>query len=86
MLIFKMLQQSRAVVAAVLISGWQSQGSDAAGAGKEEQVEEWVSGTGTVLIDLQSTVSFFPLQETQVHGKFKRLKQNSAVCSSIQGI
>lgn len=56
------------------------------GAGKEEQVEEWISGTGTVLMDLGSTVSFVPLQGTQVHGKFKRLKQNSAVCSSIQGI
>lgn len=30
MLTFKMLQQSRAVAAAVLVSGWQSQGSDGA--------------------------------------------------------
>lgn len=54
-------------------------------AGKEEQVEEWVSGT--VLRDLGIIVSFFfLLQGTQVHGKFKRLKQNSVVCSSIQGL
>lgn len=79
-----MSQQSRAVAAAVLVSGWQSQGSDGAGAGKEEQVEEWISGT--VFRDLGSTVSFFPLQGTQVQLKFKRLKQNSVVCSSIQGL
>lgn len=54
------------------------------GAGKEEQVEEWISGTG--VMDLGSTVSFSPLQGTQVHGKFKRLKQNIMVCLSTQGI
>lgn len=55
------------MAAAVLVSGWQSQGSDGAGAGKEEQVEEWISGT--VFRDLGSTVSFFPLQGTQVQLK-----------------
>lgn len=56
------------------------------GAGKEEQVEEWISGTEQFLWILEVLRAFFPLQGTQVHGKFKRLMQNSAVCSSIQGI
>lgn len=56
------------------------------GAGKGQQAEERIPGTGIVLMELGNTVSFFPLQGTQGHGKFKRLKQNSVVCSSIQGI
>lgn len=60
MLTFKKLQQSRAVAAAVLVSGWQSQGSDGARnrqRGASRGMDFW---NRTVLMDLGSTVSFFP--------------------------
>lgn len=60
MLTFKILQQSRAVAAAVLVSGWQSQGSDGARSRQRRASRGMDFWNRTVLTDLGSTVSFFP--------------------------
>lgn len=79
---FKVLEQSRAMAAAVLVTAWQSQGSDGARSRQRRASRGMDFWNRNSSYGSWKYCQFFPLQGTKVHGKFKRLKQSSVICSS----